>query len=275
MYKKRAFFDGAFYHVTSRTNDKIRVFENKLGRKVMLLTLQDAKDKYHFRLTNFCVMPTHIHLLIQPPEGTNLCNIMHWIKINSAKRWNFIHGSSDHLWGQRYFSRPVKDMREYETVMDYIDQNPVKAGLVSSPAEWKASGAFFKAEDLTDLVDFNPTERLSYIKLISPITHLVSNLFPPAQLERILKYYGVYAESLEQLYEIISNIPNPGFTQNQKDPLVYLHYYTDIENYFIYEYDKLDTMYGKYSMSVFPFKSEYQQLNLSKLKNTPNIKLKW
>ena len=33
MYKKREFIDGAFYHVTSRTNDKSRVFENKLGRK--------------------------------------------------------------------------------------------------------------------------------------------------------------------------------------------------------------------------------------------------
>jgi putative transposase len=59
MRKKREFIDGAFYHVTSRTNDKIRVFENNLGRKTMPITLQDAKDKFHFRLTDFCVMPIH------------------------------------------------------------------------------------------------------------------------------------------------------------------------------------------------------------------------
>ena len=52
MRKKRKIADGAFYHVTSRTNDKIRVFENNLGRKIMLITLQDAKDKFLFRLTN-------------------------------------------------------------------------------------------------------------------------------------------------------------------------------------------------------------------------------
>jgi putative transposase len=66
LYKKRSFIDGVFYRVTSQTNDKIRVFENKLGRKIMLIVLQNAKDKYRFCLTNFCVMPTHFHLLIKP-----------------------------------------------------------------------------------------------------------------------------------------------------------------------------------------------------------------
>jgi putative transposase len=88
MRKKREFIAGAFYHVTSRTNDKIRVFENNLGRKIMLITLQDAKDKFKFRLTNFCVMPTHIHLLIKPEAAASLSVIMQWVKLTSAKRWN-------------------------------------------------------------------------------------------------------------------------------------------------------------------------------------------
>jgi REP element-mobilizing transposase RayT len=39
MRKKREFVENAFYHVTSRTNDKIRIFENRLGRKIMLIVL--------------------------------------------------------------------------------------------------------------------------------------------------------------------------------------------------------------------------------------------
>jgi len=50
MRKNRQFTEGVFYHVTSRTNDKIRVFENKLGRKIMLMVLQDAKAKFHFTI---------------------------------------------------------------------------------------------------------------------------------------------------------------------------------------------------------------------------------
>ena len=80
----------------------------------------------------------HIHLLIKPEEGVDLSKIMYWIKIHSAKRWNCIHGSCDHLWGQRYFARPIKDSHEYNFVMNYIDQNPVVVGLAPTPAEWKA-----------------------------------------------------------------------------------------------------------------------------------------
>jgi putative transposase len=94
MRKKREFIDGAAYHVTSRTNDKNRVFECNVGRKTMLLVLENAKEKFGFRLANFCIMPTHIHLLIIPGEKGNLSQIMHWMKTHSAKRWNRIHGSS-------------------------------------------------------------------------------------------------------------------------------------------------------------------------------------
>jgi len=154
MRKKREFSNGVFYHVTSRTNDKIRVFENNLGRKIMLITLQDAKEKFDFILTNFCVMPTHIHLLIQPAEGTCLSKIMQWIKTMSAKRWNFIHKSTDHLWGHRYFARMIKDKQEYEFVTDYIEQNPVAAGLVQNPADWEASGSFYKSRNIDGLICF-------------------------------------------------------------------------------------------------------------------------
>ena len=66
MRKKREFIESAAYHVTSRTNDIKRVFECKVSKKTMLLVLRDAKEKFKFRLPNFCIMPTHIHLLIVP-----------------------------------------------------------------------------------------------------------------------------------------------------------------------------------------------------------------
>jgi len=167
MRKKRELIEGAFYHVTSRTNDKIRVFESNVGRRIMILTLEEAKENHHFRLANFCIMPNHIHLLIQPRENSCLSTIMHSIKLRSAKRWNNIHGSTDHMWGQPYFSRIIKDPADYYTVMDYIDNNPVAAGLVENPADWKASGAYYIMHDIPNLVDFIPTDRFRYIKLLT------------------------------------------------------------------------------------------------------------
>jgi putative transposase len=152
MREKRNFIEGACYHVTSRTNNKVRVFERKLGRKIMLLVLEKAQEKFHFRLAKFCVMPTHIHLLIEPEEGTGLSQIMCWIKTRSAKYWNNIHGSKDHMWGHRFFARAVKDPEDFQSVMNYIDKNPVEAGLAPSPELWKASGAFYRANKIGILV---------------------------------------------------------------------------------------------------------------------------
>jgi len=134
MRRKREFTKGSSCRVTSPTNNNTRVFENNPGRKIKLIVLQDAQNKFRFGLANFCVMPTHIRLLIKPAGGQNLGAIMRWIKTRSAVRRNWIHGSTDRMWGDRYFARPVKDDPEYEYMMNYIDQNPVKAGLAREPA---------------------------------------------------------------------------------------------------------------------------------------------
>jgi REP element-mobilizing transposase RayT len=107
-----------------------------------MLVLETAKEKFHFRLMNFCVMPTHIHLLLSPVKGSDLSKIMQWIKTRSSKSWNFIHGSTDHLWGDRYFARVVNTEDDFYRVMFYIDQNPIKAGLVTRIGDWQESGAF-------------------------------------------------------------------------------------------------------------------------------------
>jgi len=166
MRKNRVFAPGATYHVTSRTNDRNRVFASYLGQKIMLMTLQAAKAKYRFKLHNFCIMPTHIHLLITPTDGTDLSRIMQWIKTQSAKYWNRIHGSTDHLWGSRFFVRQIKDPWDYFSVSAYIDQNPVKSGLASYPPDWKPSGAYHITHNISSLVEFTPLSRQAYIRML-------------------------------------------------------------------------------------------------------------
>jgi len=156
MRLKRKFIEGATYHVTSRTNDKIKVFVDNLAWKIMLMAIEEAKEKYAFTLHNFCIMPTHFHLLITPASGTSLSRIIQRIKTHSAKSLNFINGSQDHLWGERFFSRPVRNIQDYFLVHDYIDQNPIKAGLVQNAQDWEASGAYHFANGIRDFVDYVP-----------------------------------------------------------------------------------------------------------------------
>jgi putative transposase len=134
----------------------------------MILTLQAAKDKYGFKLYNFCIMPTHIHLLITAAPGTSLSRIMQWIKTRSAKYWNSVHGSTDHVWGTRFFARPAKDVYDYFSIYNYIDQNPVKAGLSARPEDWKACGAYYIARNISGLLDFTEYDQRTYLKLLPP-----------------------------------------------------------------------------------------------------------
>jgi len=268
MRKKREFVEGAFYHVTSRTNDRIRVFENNLGRKIMLMVLQDAKDKFHFDLANFCIMPTHIHLLVRPGQGVNLSLIMMWIKTRSAKRWNAIHGSTDHMWGSRYFARIVNGGQAFDDVMAYIDQNAVKAGLVEKPADWQACGAFCRELNIAGMVDF--PRAVDGAGCVMPPA--VSRLLPPDQLEHTIKYPVAYAGAVEKLAGIVPAIPkidDAGATNRT----AYLRYFSRTADYLIHAYDGEDTMFGKMRFNSYPAEAEYRKFSLSSLKSSPYMQL--
>jgi len=167
----------------------------------------------------------------------------------------------------------VRSPQDYEFVMDYIDQNPVKAELAATPVEWKASGAFYKAHNIPGLVDFIQDDSRHNIKLLSPIPPLVSRLMPPAQLEHTLQYFGVYTEAIEQLYSVAKAMLRLGDTLTLRNPPAYLHYFTGTADFFICEYDGEDTMFGKVRFNVYPAETKYQKLSLSNLKSNQFLKL--
>jgi hypothetical protein len=64
-----------------------------------------------------------------------------------------------------------QDLREYFQVMEYIDRNPVKAGLAHDVGEWKAYGAYYIWHGLSGLVGYTGLTRLSYARqLPAPLT---------------------------------------------------------------------------------------------------------
>jgi putative transposase len=99
-------------------------------------------------------MDNHIHFLITPGKGVSLSKIMQWIKCNFAKRWNKAHGTKGHLWGERFFSRIIKDKQDFETVSKYIDENPVKAKVVQEAKAWRFGGLFHRLWRIGGIIDY-------------------------------------------------------------------------------------------------------------------------
>ncbi|MDR2897408.1 MAG: transposase [Spirochaetaceae bacterium] len=147
MRKCRVLKEGAYYHVITRINRNDGFLLSKQAKTLFLKVLKEAQTKYRFILKNYTVMPNHYHLLIKPLPGENLSRIMQWINSVFAMRTNKLVGSTGHVWGQRFFSRVVQDIADSLRVSNYIDENAVKAQLVTHAEEWEFCHKFFLIQE--------------------------------------------------------------------------------------------------------------------------------
>ena len=86
-------------------------------------------DGIRYRLICWCIMPNHVHVLIDVTEGWSLSQIMHGWRSYTANEANKILGRSGQFWMEEYFDRYIRNENHLENVIDYILNNPAKAGL--------------------------------------------------------------------------------------------------------------------------------------------------
>lgn len=99
-------------------------------------------DGIRYRLLAWCVMPNHVHVLIETHEGSPLPSILHNWKSFSAKAINRHLGRTGKVWMSDYFDRYIRDDHHLAAVVACIHANPIKAGLVQHESEWRYSSAW-------------------------------------------------------------------------------------------------------------------------------------
>jgi len=102
--------------------------------------VEDVILKGHGRvgeLLSWCVMPNHVHALVQPHDDVDLSTIVKIWKGCSAREINRLRGSHGAIWQRDYFDRIVRSTEELIQSLQYILQNPDVAGL----DDWKFRGA--------------------------------------------------------------------------------------------------------------------------------------
>jgi REP element-mobilizing transposase RayT len=100
----------------------------------------------HFKLDAFVVMANHVHLLVRP--YVPVARLTRSLKAVTARRANQMLGCSGMpFWEADNYDHIVRDRSEFENIRAYIEQNPVRAGLVRAPADfrwcsaWEAAGS--------------------------------------------------------------------------------------------------------------------------------------
>jgi REP element-mobilizing transposase RayT len=93
-----------------------------------------------YELHAWVVMPNHVHILILPL--TSPPQITHWIKGRTAKEANLLLGRTGQpFWQHESYDHWVRNVREFQRIAAYIEENPVLAGLAATPEDWPWSSA--------------------------------------------------------------------------------------------------------------------------------------
>lgn len=97
-----------------------------------------------YDLHAYCIMPNHIHLLIRPfteDDGVQvkLSEIVKRLKSYTSREIGKLNNSTGKLWRADYFDRQIRNESDYYYSVKYILNNPVKAGLIDNPDDWRFS----------------------------------------------------------------------------------------------------------------------------------------
>ena len=124
-------YPGAFYHITSRGNERKSVFRSDLDRERFLSYLQSARERYGAVIHVYCLLSNHYHLLLETPRS-NLSQILHHINGAYTTYFNVKRDRSGHLFQGRFRGILVEKEEYAHELSRYIHLNPYRAGLINS-----------------------------------------------------------------------------------------------------------------------------------------------
>lgn len=136
--KKRIHYPGAFYHVMLRGNAKQDIFLGKRDVTRFEEILSQGLERYDIRLSAYCWMANHVHMALQVSD-TPLAKMMQVLSQRYTGWFNHRYDRVGHLFQGRYRAILVDEQGYLREIVRYIHLNPVRAGIVSDPAEYAQS----------------------------------------------------------------------------------------------------------------------------------------
>ncbi len=151
-------FPGAVYHLTSRANRGEAIFRAAEDCEHFLAELGEACGKTGWRVHAYCLMPDHLHLVLETP-APNLVRGMKWLLGTFTHRYNRRHGTHGHLFAGRYHAVLLEPHGPwFRLACEHVLLNPARAGVLTADQPlaaypWSSLGACLRP----------PTERPSWL----------------------------------------------------------------------------------------------------------------
>jgi putative transposase len=129
--------------VTAVTAQRRRIFQVTANADLLHHTLLDYRDQGRFLLHSFVIMPDHFHAILTPAPDVSLEKAMQYIKGGFSYRLK----SKLDVWMRSFNQTQILSEEMYTSTVKYIEQNPVRRGLVGSADEYPHSSARLGAPD--------------------------------------------------------------------------------------------------------------------------------
>jgi REP element-mobilizing transposase RayT len=122
--------------------------DSRIATMVMDALVYGEAARYFYQLYAWVIMPNHVHVILEPHVA--MPTIMRWVKGRTSRVANQILGRTGlSFWQDESFDHWVRTAEELYCLIDYVENNPVKAGLTDAPEQWRWSSAGRKTDDKT------------------------------------------------------------------------------------------------------------------------------
>ena len=137
--RPRLFAAGVLYHVIVRGNQRQKTFTAESDYQAYIERLARYRKKYDYVLHAYCLMPNHVHLLVESSEQP-LAKFMQGLQQSYSQYFNLRHRKTGHVFEGRYKAILCQKDQYLLQLIRYIHLNPVRAGMVRSPERYRYSG---------------------------------------------------------------------------------------------------------------------------------------
>ena len=130
---------GMYYHIYNRGVNKSILFREPDNYRFVTEKIQKYRKQYNVSVVAYCLMPNHYHLLLRQDGQEPAGKVPQSIFNSYSKAYNLKYSHSGTLFEGRFRAKPIQNSSHLLHLCRYIHGNPVKDGLVASPADWQWS----------------------------------------------------------------------------------------------------------------------------------------
>lgn len=135
----RESFETQFFHVMVQGLDREAIFSETNLKDKYAFNLDFYKTEFHIKILAYCIMDNHCHLLLKVPNVNAMAKYMKKVNTTFAQYYNYCRQRTGYVFRDRYKSQPIYDEKYLLNCLVYIQNNPVKAGIVDRAETYRFS----------------------------------------------------------------------------------------------------------------------------------------